>query len=1097
MSNRLLLIVVLYLLTLHSTAQTDTSLISAGIWQYTGTALPKDKHPEMNGRLSNFRWADLEPSPNQWNWKEFDSELTAKASDSLPIIFMVYTKEDVPDWIFSKGVPKVTEKDDNGNVTGYSPYYADPDYKKYFKRMITTVSAHIKTLPPNVQSMIIAVQGCYGSTGDYISYKGNVDPQYKLSGDDFFALFKEFSLDYYNEYKTNNPSIHLLSNPPNTGDEQLIWVTQNCPGGWLKNGTLGKAYQLNDEKSKSSWLFPVMNTPQQGGFIRSRSEITGDGINSQWWNKVPYQNMFALMCYAIHWGLDWSNQNADQLNNVLYDSSFRFFNKYAGQKDASKSLHAMCALKDVIDASDVVRFPENIYGHATRTTTRMQSVLTPFITYGAKLEDPYTATLGEYGNLSATGINDVGWDLFPGNYERYLHQVDANTTSAGYWNVQSSDPNSMYGRFARGFDLTNGKDALYFDVEDAFLKNKVLNGSYPVMIEITYLDKGTGSFQIYYDAQGGSNTSSITVTCKNSGQWKKASVTLSDAYFGNRGKNGSDFYIKNTGSENVIFSIAELTRPHANNADVGFSASPLSFDSICVNSASTQPFTVSGLFLNGDRVVVGPLNGFSFSDSADGTYPDSLIIKKYGASFKQNIYVKFNPVQPGNYDGSIPVRGGGADTLNVSVTASALSAATLSADINNISCYGNKDGSINLKVKNAIAPVTCKWSNENNFKASTQDIDSLKPATYTVTVNSAGGCTATASYVVTQPDRLKVSLSADTMICKGGSTNLYITATGGTKPYNGTGTFVEDAGFKSITVTDANGCSDKASINIANGTLNIPAKPTSITGANADATGLCGGGDFNYTVSKVDNATSYLWVAPANCTVSNVNDDASKITLHARSRFDTDTLSVYAVNTCGSSNNAAIKSLTSLPGKPGDISGSTLVNVKQAGLKYSVPDIAGITYAWTVPGKATITSGQNTNSITVTWGSTSGKISVAANNDCGASVSKSTLNVNLSSNFLSSSNREEAQQQNTTTKATVFPNPAKEIATLTFNSKKHISYDVQLFDVTGKMAVEKTGVAQTGTNHIALPVEHLSPGVYFIAFKDAENGSTTLKLVKE
>jgi hypothetical protein len=55
--------------------------------------------------------------------------------------------------------------------------------------------------------------------------------------------------------------------------------------------------------------------------------------------------------------------------------------------------------------------------------------------------------------------------LSPVTTDRYLHQINANATSVGYWNVQCADTNSMYGRFARGFDLVNGKDALYFDVD--------------------------------------------------------------------------------------------------------------------------------------------------------------------------------------------------------------------------------------------------------------------------------------------------------------------------------------------------------------------------------------------------------------------------------------------------------------------------------------------------------------------------------------------------------------------------------------------------------------------------------------------------------
>jgi hypothetical protein len=120
----------------------------------------------------------------------------------------------------------------------------------------------------------------------------------------------------------------------------------------------------------------------------------------------------------------------------------------------------------------------------------------------------------------------------------------------------------MYGRFGRGFDVANNKKALYFDVDDAFLSNTALNGKYSVTIEITYLDKGTGGWQLFYDATSNSDKSSITVSCKNTNQWKKATVTLKDAYFGNKGKNASDFSIRSTSkSQNVIFSVVELSRP--------------------------------------------------------------------------------------------------------------------------------------------------------------------------------------------------------------------------------------------------------------------------------------------------------------------------------------------------------------------------------------------------------------------------------------------------------------------------------------------------------------------------------------------------------
>ena len=90
----------------------------------------------------------------------------------------------------------------------------------------------------------------------------------------------------------------------------------------------------------------------------------------------------------------------------------------------------------------------SVYGPVTRTATRFKNVLSGFIPFGARLDDTANAILSENDNLNATGINDVGWNLFPGNYERFLHQIKANETSVGYWNVNSRDTASMYGRFA-------------------------------------------------------------------------------------------------------------------------------------------------------------------------------------------------------------------------------------------------------------------------------------------------------------------------------------------------------------------------------------------------------------------------------------------------------------------------------------------------------------------------------------------------------------------------------------------------------------------------------------------------------------------------
>ena len=74
------------------------------------------------------------------------------------------------------------------------------------------------------------------------------------------------------------------------------------------------------------------------------------------------------------------------------------------------------------------------------------------------------------------------------------------------------------------------------------------------------------------------------------------------------------------------------------------------------------------------------------------------------------------------------------------------------SEIKHVTCHGGADGAIDIKVPNATAPVTYSWSNG----ATTEDIDGLTAGTYTVKVEDANGCTARKTFVVRQPDEIKV-----------------------------------------------------------------------------------------------------------------------------------------------------------------------------------------------------------------------------------------------------------------------------------------------------------------------------------------------------
>jgi hypothetical protein len=686
---------------------------------------------------------------------------------------------------------------------------------------------------------------------------------------------------------------------------------------------------------KNQWLYDVLNKPQSGQYVQSRCETTGGAqLTSGWYTKNQYKEMFGIMCYGIYWGLDWPNEMSGDLQNPKFDSAFAFFNKYAGQKVPATATNAVCALKDALDASDSTRFPASQYGTVNRfNTQRYQNIYNSFSAYGAKLQDTSALTGFESVCLSASGTNDVGWRLLPGNYERFLHQINANATSAGYWNIDDAHNDVMYGRFGRGFDIANNKTALYFDVENNFFRNTPLNAVYPVTIEITYFDNGTGSWNLFYDASGNSNKLAASITCTNTGTWKKATVTLNDAYFGNRSTSGSDFYIANAGSQNVIFSTVELSRQAQSDAGLIVTALP-AFDTVCINTTtSTKSFVINGASLDGTQVKVNALNGYLFSTSASGPFTSTLLFSNYGSSINATVYVKQVTSTAGDFTGMISITGGGTQTATVkAISVVQNSSPQLNAAVSMISCYNQKNGKIDLQPINGNGPFTYKWTNDvqKSWTDSNEDISSLAPANYTVVVTSARGCSTSKTFSVTQPQKITVSAVQDSAIfCVNGSTTVTVSAMGGTMPYTGTGSLTVKSGSRMFPVTDTNGCTGTVNLIVANGTVGAPAKPDSILGPS---TVVKQQSNLVYSVRTPNASYAYAWTVPTGVVIT-AGQNTKSTTINWGSTSGN--ITVKASNSCGTSPGALVK-ITATTSLTGGSTGMMQVNNENTGMNTEI-----------------------------------------------------------------------------------------------------------------------------------------------------------------
>ncbi len=77
----------------------------------------------------------------------------------------------------------------------------------------------------------------------------------------------------------------------------------------------------------------------------------------------------------------------------------------------------------------------------------------------------------------------------------------------------------------------------------------------------------------------------------------------------------------------------------------------------------------------------------------------------------------------------------------------------------------------------------------------------------------------------------------------------------------------------------------------------------------------------------------------------------------------------------------------------------------------------------------------------------------------------------------------------------VYPNPAKTTATITFNATGNCT--VKLTDVSGKILQIKTITATKDKNILQLDISRYAAGVYFITITNEKNEAQTLRLNKE
>ena len=160
----------------------------------------------------------------------------------------------------------------------------------------------------------------------------------------------------------------------------------------------------------------------------------------------------------------------------------------------------------------------------------------------------------------------------------------------------------------------------------------------------------------------------------------------------------------------------------------------------------------------------------------------------------------------------------------------------------------------------------------------------------------------------------------------------------------------------------------------------LPAAAGTITGT---ATVCQGQNSVTYTLPTIANSTSYVWTLLNGATGTSTTNS---ITVNYGSSATSGNITVKGTNSCGDGATSTFAvTVNSLPAAAGTITGTAIV-CQGTSQTYSVSNVSGVNYYWSLPNGASGTS--TTNSIVVDFGTsaTSGYISIYAINSCGESL---------------------------------------------------------------------------------------------------------------
>gem|GEM_PF-1059159 len=344
--------------------------------------------------------------------------------------------------------------------------------------------------------------------------------------------------------------------------------------------------------------------------------------------------------------------------------------------------------------------------------------------------------------------------------------------------------------------------------------------------------------------------------------------------------------------------------------------------------------------------------------------------------------------------------------------------------------------------------------------------------TYTYTTTNAAGCDSVATLILTVNESPVASANAGIINCNGGTTTVTVSATGGTLPYTGTGSFTVSAGSYNYTVTDANSCSSSTSITVA--------QPDAITIDVITGTISCYGGTTSATINAAGGTAPYKYI------LDNRNPKTSNVysSLRAGSYF----ITVTDRKGCSQSKSfditqpTKVKLIVLQKIKPSCKGGS------DGSMQFSAAGGVGAPYEYSLNNGAFTTNSTFTNLQTGTY-----TVSVRDANGCTTTTSVSLGDGRGRCTQIIASNQQtiSALPKILPLSIKILPNPSTTSFTLIAQSVNDEDIQIIVTDMYGK----KVYITHGSVNQQYIFGNNFTSGVYFVQVIQGKN-IQTLKIIK-